>query len=291
MDEQEKAIWDGLGVTPEEPEQTVKPELEELEPEEVDAPDSNEEGEPGDAELEGDGADGEGEEPDADALRQQHDQELEELRRQHQQQMDAHVAGLKLTNPYDGNKPITTLAEYQAYQTAHQQAQWDSIRQRSGLTQEQMDELIGNLPQVQRAAQAQAQAKAAQDAADEQSLQQKLQEEIAAIGKLCPEIRDRETLVGHESWPRVAQRMKDTRCGVLDAFKLENFDALQQRRAEDVRRQSVRNQKGKDHLKGTAGKGKGGASIPADQLRIYQRLNPGASLSELQAFHAANNKK
>lgn len=291
MDEQEMAIWEGLGVTPEEPEQTEEPELEELEPEEVDTPDSNEEGEPGDAEPEEDGADGGGDGPDPDELRQQHDRELEDLRRQHQQQMDAHVAGLKLTNPYDGNKPINTLAEYQAYQAAHQQAQWDSIRQRSGLTQEQMDELIGNLPQVQQAAQAQAQAKAAQDAADEQALQQKLREEIAAIGKLCPEIRDRETLVEHESWPRVAQRMKDTKCGVLDAFKLENFDALQQRRAEDARRQRDRNQRGKEHLRGTTGKGKGGASIPADQLKIYQRLNPGASLNELQAFHAANNKK
>lgn len=290
MDEQELAIWEGLGVTPEEPEQTEEHELEEQESEEVDTPEPEEDAESSNEEPE-DGADGDIGEPDTAALRQQHDRELEELRRQHQQQMDAHVAGLKLTNPYDGNKPITTLAEYQAYQAAHQKAQWDGIRQRSGLTQEQMDELIGNLPQVQQAAQAQAQAKAAQNAADEQALRQKLQEEITAIGKLCPEVRDRESLVAHESWPRVAQRMKDTRCGVLDAFKLENFDALQQRRAEDARRQRDRNQKGKEHLKGTTGKGKGGASIPADQLKIYQRLNPGASLNELQAFHAANNKK
>lgn len=291
MDEQEMAIWEGLGVTPEEPEQTEEPELEELEPEEVDTPDPNEDGEPGEMEPEEDGADGDSGEPDTAALRQQHDRELEELRRQHQQQMDAHVAGLKLTNPYAGNKPITTLAEYQAYQTAHQQAQWDSIRQRSGLTQEQMDELIGNLPQVQQAAQAQAQAKAAQDAADEQALQQELERQIGEIRKFWPEVRDRESLVSHKSWPQVSQKMRDTKCGVLDAFKTVNFDEYARRSAEDARRQTQRNQRGKEHLKGTTGKGKGGASIPTDQLKIYQRLNPGASLSELQAFHAANNKK
>lgn len=293
MDEQELKIYEGLGVSPDEPEQADEEQEEvalqepgEAEPQENPGTDVAPEDEGG----EEPGVEKAAEAPGGDALRQQHDRELEELRQSYQQQMDTHVAGLKLTNPYDGNKPITTMAEYRAFQRAHQQAQWDRIRQQTGMTQQQLDELLAGLPQVQQAAQAQAQAQAAQNAAEEQALRQKLDQEIAAIGKLCPDIRDKESLVNHESWPKVAQRMKDTGCGVLDAFKLENFDALRQQTANNTRRQINRNQRGKDHLKGTTGKGKGGASIPADQLRIYQRLNPGASLSELQAFHAANNK-
>ena len=280
MDELEQKIWEGLGVSPDEPGQMEEPEQTEEELEEVDLQDQEDsedtdepEGEP-EEEPEG-GA------PDADALRQQHDRELAQLRLQHQQQLDTHVAGLKLTNPYDGNKPITTMAEYQAYQQAHQQAQWESIRQQSGLTQQQLDELVAGLPQVQQAA---------QDAADEQALRQKLDQEIGEIRKFWPEVVDRESLVNHASWPQVSQKMRDTKCGVLDAFKAVNFDEYAKRSAENARRQTSRNQRGKDHLRGTGGKGKGGASIPADQLRIYQRLNPGASMSELQAFHAANNK-
>lgn len=161
---------------------------------------------------------------------------------------------------------------------------------KAGITREQFDELVAGDPGVRAAKDAQARAEAAEKTAQQQQAAARLDAEIAEIRKLCPEVKDRESLVNHKSWGKVRDRMKATGCGVLDAFRLENFEELRQQTARNIRRQTTRNQRGKDHLKGTVGKGKGGASIPADQLRIYQRLNPNASLSELQAFHAANNK-
>lgn len=281
-------IYRGLGVEPDEEDlNQEEPTEDPQEPGEAAHQDQEAPAEEPGEEPEG----GDGAEPDAlEELRQSHEREMEDLRQQNRQALDAQVAAMGLTNPYDGDKPITTAAEYEAYQQQAREAQWQRIREQTGLTQQQLDELVAGLPQVREAQQAKADAEAAQRAADDRVMQQRLTDEIAAIHKLCPEVRDKDTLTKHESWPAVAKRMRETGCGVLDAFRLENFDTLTAAKAENVRKQVARNQAGKNHMNGLKGKGGGGASIPDDQLRIYQRLNPGASLAELQAFHAANNK-
>lgn len=290
MDEQEQAIWEGLGVSPDEEPEQPREELDDEELEEADLQ------EPEDTDSEQDDADG-GEESDeqedsgSEDIEAIHQQELERVRREGQAAVDAQVAAMGLQNPYDGNKPITTAAEYAAYQAAAREASVAEFCRKAGITREQFDALVAGDPEVQAAKDIQARAQAAEQAAQEQRAAARLDAEIAEIRKLCPEIKDRESLVAHKSWEKIRDRMRATGDGVLDAFKSVNFDDLQRRAADNARRQSARNQKGKAHLKGTTGKGKGGASIPDDQLRIYQRLNPNASLEELQAFHAANNRK
>lgn len=292
MDEQEQAIWEGLGVTPdEEPEQTEQPEDTDT-GDETDIPDGEDDGgeEPGGS---GDGeepAEDGGEDSDGPDPDEAHRQELERVRQEGKDALNAQVAGMGLKNPYDGNKPITTVEELHAYQDAAREANIQRICKAAGMSREDFDALVAGDPEVRAAKDAQARAQAAEQTAQEQQAAARLDAEIAQIRKLCPDIKDRESLVAHKSWGKVRDRMKDTGCGVLDAFRLENFEELRQQGVKNARRQAARNNRGKEHLKGTVGKGKGGASIPADQLRIYQHLNPGASLEELQAFHAANNK-
>ena len=282
-------IYRGLGVEPDEEDlNQEEPAEEPQEPGEV-APQDQEEPveEPGE-EPEGGG----GGEPDAlEELRQSHQREMEDLRQQNRQALDAQVAAMGLTNPYDGNKPITTAEEYEAYQQQAREAQWQRIREQTGLTKEQLDELVAGLPQVREAQQAKADAEAAQRAADDRVMQQRLTDEIAAIHKLCPEVRDKDTLTKHESWPAVAKRMRETGCGVLDAFRLENFDALTAAKAESVRKQVARNQAGKNHMKGLKGKGGGGPSLTNEELNIYRRMNPRATDAEIHAHYAKSTNK
>lgn len=286
MDEQEKAIYEGLGVSPDEEQSADDELLESGDLEEVDLQDEPEGGD-GEDGAHGEPEDGQPPEPDPEEA---HRQELERVRQEGLAAVDAQVAAMGLRNPYDGNKPITTAAEYAAYQTAAREASVKEFCRKAGITREQFDELVAGDPGVQAAKGAQARAEAAERTAQQQQTAARLDAEIAEIRKLCPEVRDRESLVNHKSWSRVRDRMKATGCGVLDAFRLENFEELRQQSVNNTRRQTIRNNRGKEHLKGTSGKGKGGASIPADQLKIYQHLNPGASLEELQAFHRANNK-
>lgn len=290
---EDKDIWEGLGVTPDEEETPVDQEPEDTPIEdETDIHDGEEDGEeetPEEEDAEEDGEDGgEGGGPDPDEA---HKQELERVRQEGRDALDAQAKGMGLVDPYHGNRPITTQAELEEYQAANREAKIDRYCKAAGMTREQFDELVGNLPEVRAAKDAQERARAAEQTAQEQQARDRLNAEVAEIRKLCPEIKDLEALAAHESYDKVIARMKATGDGVLDAFKHVNFDLLMKQQAHDAKRQSARNSRGKDHLRGTGGKGKGGATIPEDQLRIYQRLNPGASLEELQSFHAQNNRR
>ena len=288
MDEQEMAIWEGLGVTPDEEDtpDTREPEDTDINDETDIADEEDSGGEPGEEHEEDSGEEME-DTPDPEEA---HRQELERVRREGRDALNAQVRGMNLVNPYDGNKPITTTEELEAYKDAARNDKINRICKAAGMSREEFDQLLGEDPEIRRAKDTLAQADAAREAAQQQQAAARLDAEIAEIHKLCPEIKDRESLVKHKSWPMLRERMAATKDGVLDAFKHVNFDELMQQRTRDIRRQAARNNRGKDHLKGTSGKGKGGATIPSDQLKIYQRLNPDASLEELQAFHAANNK-
>lgn len=287
----EKDIWEGLGVAPDDEEAAATQEPEDTDTvDEVDIPgeeETGEEEEGSDDGLDEDSGD-EDDEPDPEAA---HQQELARVRQEGKDALNAQVKGMKLVDPYHENKPITNVEELEEYKIADREAKIGRYCKAAGITREQFDELVGELPEVREAKDAKNRAEAAEKAAQEQQARDRLNAEVAKIRELCPEIKDLETLVAHKSYEKVIARMKATGDGVLDAFKHVNFEELMQQKANNTRRQAARNSRGKDHLRGTGGKGKGGASIPADQLRIYQRLNPGASLEELQNFHAANNKR
>ena len=285
---EDKEIWEGLGVEPEEEETPVTQEPEDTKAEdETDIPgEENSEGEI--PEEKGDA--GDSEEPDGQDLKAVHQQELERDRQEGKNALDKQIKGMNLVDPYHDNRPITNAQELQEYKNAAREEKIGRVCKAAGLTREQFDELVGELPEVRAAKDAQAAAETAEQAAQQQQARERLDAEVAEIRKLCPEVKDLEALAAHKSYEKVLARMKQTGGGVREALKLENFDELMKLRSEGVRRQAARNQRGKDHLKGTTGKGKGGATIPEDQLRIYQRLNPNASIEELQSFHAANNK-
>lgn len=285
---EDKEIWEGLGVEPEEEETPVTQEPEDTKAEdETDIP-GEEDGEEEIPEEEGDA--GDGEEPDGQDLKAVHQQELERVRQEGRDALNAQVKGMNLVDPYHDNRPITTVEELDEYKKAAWAEKVGRVCKAAGMTREEFDALVGDDPAVRSARETQERAEAAEQAAQQQQARERLDAEVAEIRKLCPEVKDLEALAAHKSYEKVIARMKQTGCGVLEAFKLENFDELMKQRSDGVRRQAARNQRGKNHLKGTTGKGKGGATIPADQLRIYQRLNPNASIEELQSFHAANNK-
>lgn len=234
---------------------------------------------------------GDGEEDGGPDPEEAHKQELERVRQEGRDALDAQVKGMGLVDPYHGNRPITTQAELEEYQTADREAKIDRYCKAAGMTREQFDELVGNLPEVRAAKDAQERARAAEQTAQEQQARDRLNAEVAEIRKLCPEIKDLEALAAHESYDRVIARMKATGDGVLDAFKHVNFDLLMQQRTRDSKRQAARNDRGKDHLRGTGGKGKGGVSVPNEVYREYKRYNPKATDEEITKHYARRHNK
>lgn len=294
----EAQVYEALGLEApqEEPAQETAPEQEETPVQE----ETVQEETPADtAEPEGEVEDPDGEEGGQEdpmeklrrELTEQHQAELEQLRQQHKAENDQRVAGMNLKNPYDGNKPITTQAEYDAYLAAHQKAQWDRIAQQTGMSREQLDALIAEHPEVRKGLEAQAAADAARQQQEQEKLQQRLAADIAAIGAECPTVKDQESLVNHPSWPKVAAKMKAVPgLGVADAFFLVNRSELAAGRAAGEGQRIRNNLAGKGHMQATGSRGGGAVNMTREQEAMYRALVPGATRDEILKFHQDNMK-
>ena len=178
-----------------------------------------------------------------------------------------------------------------AYLAAHQQAQWDRIAQQTGMSREQLDALIAEHPEVRKGLEAQAAADAARQQQEQAQLQQRLAADIAAIGAVCPAVKDQESLVNHPSWPKVAAKMKDIRgLGVADAFILVNYSELAAGKAAGEGQRIRNNLAGKGHMVPSGSRGGGVPNMTREQEAMYRALVPGATRDEILKFHQDNMK-
>ena len=146
---EDKDIWEGLGVAPDEEETPVTQEPEDTKAEdETDIP-GEEDGEEEIPEEEGDA--GDGEEPDGQDLKAVHQQELERVRQEGKDALDQQIKGMNLVDPYHDNRPITNAQELQEYKNAAREEKIGRVCKAAGLTREQFDELVGELPEVRAA--------------------------------------------------------------------------------------------------------------------------------------------
>ena len=224
-------------------------------------------------------------------LTEQHQRELEEAKAQAAREQDSRIAAMGLKNPYEDNKPITTWAEYEAYQKASQEQQWDRLAKQTGMSREQLDQLIAKHPDVVKGLEAQAAADAARQQQEQAQLQQRLAADIAAIGAECPAVKDQESLVNHPSWPKVAAKMKAVPgLGVADAFFLVNRAELAAGRAAGEGQRIRNNLAGKGHMVPSGSRGGGAVNMTREQEAMYRALVPGATREEILKFHQDNMK-
>lgn len=204
-------------------------------------------------------------------------------------------AGMR--NTFTG-EPITTQAEFDAWQTQFRNEQLKSQLAKGELTVESLNQLVDNHPVVQQArdalagnqpaaapsgapAQPSPQQVAAQQAADNA----RIEAEIAEIRKLDPSVQSIGDILksptGKEFYAKVQQGYS-----FLDAFRSVNFERLTQAKAQAAQQQAVINNRGKDHMTGANNsRGNGALSVPADQMAMFRTLNPKATDAQIQAFY------
>lgn len=298
MFETEAEVYEAMGLTPPEPgaaEDTPEDEVDVMPEPEGAAGDEEQEPQTAQDAPDGDGG-GDGAQPPSPAedpfaeqraaMAQQHEQAMEALRRENKARLDAMAAGLGLRDPYNGNAAITTHEQLTAYQQR-------SARERlkaGGLSDEQLQQALKELPEVQEAEAAKAEAQRQQEQQRRQAAQQRLNEDVAAIGALCPEIRSTGDLVAHASYPQVRQILQNNpNMGVLDAFRLANFDALTTRQSAAAAQRARNQSASKRHLTATRSRGVGDG-LSREQEAMYRKLLPGASREEIVKFHQENMK-
>lgn len=189
-----------------------------------------------------------------------------------------------LTNPYTG-KPITSKAEHDAYRAQFEAERKKQVLRKSGMTDEEFDAFVQDLPEVKAAREAKAAAEDAQRAAREREAQAKLDEEIRKIGAMDPNVKSVEDLLKLECYPRIRERVRKG-YSISDAYKLENFDALQGSAAAASRQAALNAARGKSHLTPTAARGAGEVSVPAEVEAEYRALMPNATKAEIQKHYS-----
>lgn len=219
----------------------------------------------------------------------------------HQAEIDAAYARAYAGqgDPYHGNRPIRTKADYDAYiQALHE----DENRQRmeqmkeSGVDPDMLQQLIRDAvnqnPIVQQASAAVQQANAAMQQAHTQQVKANIEQELSIIRGIDPEIKSADDL--HDKCPDTWDRMLELcRKGVSlsEAYKLTNFDALMQKRGAASRQAAMNASATKAHLKSTKNNNQATVTMPRDVLEEFRRINPGKTDAEYAAYWAKHHNK
>lgn len=215
--------------------------------------------------------------------------EIERVRAEEERRADELIAGLGFTNPETG-APVRTRAEYAELQAATARQKNADLARRAGMTEEEWNRHIEEAPAVKEARETQRRAAAAEQAARMEQMRVQMQNELAEITKLDGAVKSFDDLRGAENWPEIEGMMRRG-YGLLDAYKLANYEALADRRAAAARQTALNASAQKQHMRQTEQQGSGGIAVPASVREMYQRMNPGVSDAEIERHYAKYAKK
>lgn len=212
----------------------------------------------------------------------------------HKADMERFFAQAGLKNTITG-EPITNMEQFDAWNTAFQEAKLQRELKAGKLTQEGLAAAIGNHPAVKQAQQM-AQRQEQQQAAARQEREKaeakaRIDAELAEIHKVDASISTLEDLL---SAPYGKELYDMTRRGysIKDAHTLLTRDTLESAKAEAAKQAAINNARGKDHLTATGGsRGGGNVTVPKDVLEAYRVFNPNATDAEIQAHYNRTLKK
>ena len=215
--------------------------------------------------------------------------EAERIREEEGRKHDALIAGLGFTNPETG-LPVRTRAEYEAMQAATARQKNADLAKRAGMSEEEWNRHVEQAPAVVEARAMKQRAAAAEQAARMEQVRVQMQEELAEITKLDGTVKSFDDLRASEGWPQMEAMMRRG-YGMLDAYKLANYEALGERRAAAARQTALNATAQKQHMQRTEQQGTGGVSVPRSVMEQYRALNPGVSDAEIAAHYAKYAKK
>ena len=118
--------------------------------------------------------------------------------------------------------------------------------------------------------------------------QEQVDQELAEIHRLDPSVETLEDIMGMDTRDAFVAAVRRGN-SFLDAFRLANFDRLQEsRRQETAQRaaQAERNRtRSKEHMTATGTRGEGSVAVPAETLELYRQLMPKATDAEISAHY------
>lgn len=196
------------------------------------------------------------------------------------------LSGLK--NPYTG-QAITSKAEYDAYRERFEAERREQVLKQTGMTQEEFQKFVQELPEVRQARQAREEMEKAVREAREAAARVKVDEQLREISAIDPDVKSLADLAKMLTFPRFYELVRRGNT-LTDAFRLANFDALAQRAAAGARQAAVNSARSREHLAETKTRGGSAVSVPADVREQYMLFNPDATEEEIQKHYQKYHK-
>lgn len=215
----------------------------------------------------------------------------ERRRREYEAQMQKQVTEdvlkkLNLRDPYNDNKPVTTIEEYQKYQQNAAAAKLQREIKSGSMTMETLEEAMLASPTIRNIVNgAGAEAAAAQEAqeqARQAQYQADMQRQIAEIQRINPQIKSINDIIAMPTGVEFAGYVRKGLTPV-EAYRLANHDAIVSG-ARSAAEQAARNSAaGKGHLEQTKANNPQGFEVTQAMRDKYHRFAPNATDAEIAA--------
>ena len=177
-------------------------------------------------------------------------------------------------NPYTG-RPITNMAEYEAFQQQLQAEQRRAQYEQAGVDPDLIGQLIEQSPTVQQAKQMIEQEQMAKG-------QRALEAQVAEIAKIDPSIKSMQDIMAMPSFADFDAKVRQG-YSLADAYKLVNFDTLAQKRSAAAKQAALNAVNGKSHLTATTGGAGEDVIVPPETMDFYRQAFPGWTDAQIMA--------
>lgn len=195
-----------------------------------------------------------------------------------EQEIGGLLAGVGILDPYT-QKPVSSLEDLRAYREHFESDRKREFQEGHGMTEEQYQAYVNDLPEVKAAREA------AQKAAAE-GAKARLDQDLQELSKLDPQIKGLEDLAQRPEYSQLCQLVYKG-LSLPQAYKLVYFDQLTDRAAQAAKQGAINSVNGKEHLQRSAARGEGAVPVPAGVAEEYRMLMPNATEAEIQAHYNA----
>lgn len=194
-------------------------------------------------------------------------------RQKNQKAWDDHYKAMNLRDPYHGNKPVTTQAEYEAYVAARDQQTLERDLKSGKVTPERYQ------ADVQRAAQAAAQqqmmAQQARSAAEAE-----VNRQLAELQKAEPGVKGIDELMADPTFVAAFRATRD----MTKAYRMAHVDEIEARAKGAAMAKQAGD--GKAHLHRQSTRGGGAPMVTRETLEMYRKFVPNAKIEDIRKNEA-----
>lgn len=141
-----------------------------------------------------------------------------------------------------------------------------------------LNNLIDNNPEIVKA-------RAIIAEQQQRDAERQLNDQVAAITKLDSSIKNVNDLINHPSYEKILERVQNG-SSLVDAFKLENFEALTGRATDAAVQHTLNNINNKSHVKTTVGGAATDIVVPSDIYAAYKKNLPSWSDEQIKKHYA-----